>query len=771
MLRIAMVSILGLSAAGQSFVNTAGMKMVRVEAGRFRMGESAVVLDDLLDPLTYPTRSELVKRFPQVEPAKFRIPFEARRHGDYDETPVREVKISKAFHVSAHEVTNAQYEQFDAGHKALRGKFGFSKADYEAVVFVSWAEAKAYCEWLSKKEGKRYRLPTEAEWEYAARAGSATLYFTGDHLPAEYLKNQRATGYRAAEDKVPLTVGRTPANAWGLFDVHGNVEEWVEDWYGPYQAGAQTDPFGPADGDFKVTRGGSHGTAAYYLRSANRSGAPPETRNWLIGFRVVADGVQLPVRRAAEVKEARGVQSLAPPVAGPYFRGPRQFVKIAPNSHGPVYSHHNHDMAIAECPNGDLLAIWYTCEQERGREVAVASARLRKGAEEWETAEPFWDTPDRNDHCPALWFDGKETLYHFNGLGAATLWEPLAIVMRTSKDSGRTWSKARFVTPEFGFRNMVGEPVIRTRDGAILFGADAAGGSTVWVSRDEGQSWSEQGGHIRGVHAGIVQLQDRRLMALGRGQDMDAWMPKSFSDDMGKSWTYEASGMPPIGGGQRLVLMRLKEGPLLFVGFAENPFQFAKLKDATEARGRMNLFAALSYDEGKTWPVRRVITDGGPEHAAQTIDGGRIRMSEATSEMQGYLAATQARNGMVHLISSWNHYAFNKAWLEQPQKPVSRAPKVQEAPELRLSVEVEADGPGTVDLWEPNGALVTQHYRVLVEKGQWRIAVRKDTAVQVYREGKLVSVGEPETVIDWRLPARGRHLEWSGGVRKAVAHE
>ncbi len=366
--------------------NSIGMRLVRIEPGSFLMGNDAAVPEKL-------------------------APVAFMRKGDFDERPAHTVKIAKAFYAGAFEVTNRQYEQFDPAHRQLRGKLGFSKEDDDAVVFVSCNDAVAFCRWLSKKENRTYRLPTEAEWEYAARAGTTTAFFTGDELPAEMQKNQIKSWYpdpdpsrTKGEKPVSLAVGRAAANAWGLHDVHGNVEEWTQDWYGPYEAGAQTDPVGRLRGDFRVTRGGSHSSLIYYLRSANRLGTLPEEKNWLIGFRVVlgemprtkplpAPGPELYQRNVSQKLPAR--VAVGPDPSRPYFSGPREYVKIPPDSTGPMFSNHNHDPAIVECPNGDLLAIWYTCVDEPGRELAILASRLRHGQDEWEPASPFWDTPDR----------------------------------------------------------------------------------------------------------------------------------------------------------------------------------------------------------------------------------------------------------------------------------------------------------------------------------------------------------------------------------------
>src|SRR5580704_15242986 len=228
------------SAQPKELTNTVGVRLVRIPAGSFTMGFSG-------EPI----------------PAAIAVrPW--RAGGDFDERPAHHVRISAGFYMGAFEVTNAQYEQFDPSHRALRGKSGFSSKDNEAVVFVNWLEANRFCRWLSKKESKPYRLPTEAEWEYAARAGTTTHFHTGDTLPEAFLKTATESRYPPPAP-VSTVVGQTPRNAWGLYDVHGNVEEWVWDWYGPYEAAEQVDPVGRVTGDFRVTRGGSHSTDVYFL--------------------------------------------------------------------------------------------------------------------------------------------------------------------------------------------------------------------------------------------------------------------------------------------------------------------------------------------------------------------------------------------------------------------------------------------------------------------------------------------------------------------------
>jgi hypothetical protein len=369
----------------------------------------------------------------------------------------------------------------------------------------------------------------------------------------------------------------------------------------------------------------------------------------------------------------------------PYFKGPIEYVKIPPGSEGPMYSGHNHDPALADCPNGDLLAIWYSCRTEAGRELGIVASRLRYGSEQWGPASPFWDAPDRNDHAPAMWFDGRRTIYHFNGLSAAATWGNLALIMRISTDSGATWSKARLIDSEHGLRHQPIASVFQTREGFIILPCDAVtggtGGTAIHISRDGGKTWVDAGvgrpipkfaegkvgAWIAGIHAGVVQLKDGSLMALGRGNNINSRMPMSISKDMGETWTYQASEFAPIGGGQRLVLRRLQEGPILLVSFADRKEGITIRDEAGRERRVYGMFAALSFDEGKTWPIKRLITAGGQ---AREIDGGgntgRFIMDDNHAEPKGYLAATQTPNRLIHLITSKQYYVFNLAWLKQP---------------------------------------------------------------------------------------------------------
>jgi len=199
---------------------------------------------------------------------------------DPDEGPTRRVTITRPFYIGSHEVTQEQFEKLmEANPSHFRG-------GNRPVDSVLWEEAVEFCRRLSQREERTYRLPTEAEWEYAARADTSTRWSFGD---AE--KQLKKHAWYAANSKLKTQpVGRRNANPWGLHDVHGNVWEWCSDWYAAdtYRRASAVDPTGPSAGSYRVYRGGGWLHTARQCRSANRPGYPPGYRASYLGFRILA---------------------------------------------------------------------------------------------------------------------------------------------------------------------------------------------------------------------------------------------------------------------------------------------------------------------------------------------------------------------------------------------------------------------------------------------------------------------------------------------------
>lgn len=234
----------------------------------------------------------------------------------------------RPFYVGIHEVTIAQFRTFveatgyltDAETDEIRGglglvnkvptqdepfswrETGFSQSDQHPVVNVSWNDAQAFVEWLSEKEGRTYRLPTEAEWEFACRGGVYAQFSHGDDPEQLFLVANIADRSFAAEfpqmkgptqstDGHAFTapVGTFAPNPYGLFDMHGNVSEWCSDWWRPVQSRDISNPSRPRNGSFKVYRGGSWLSYPWQATVAHRQFVSPSLRDYTIGFRVVLE--------------------------------------------------------------------------------------------------------------------------------------------------------------------------------------------------------------------------------------------------------------------------------------------------------------------------------------------------------------------------------------------------------------------------------------------------------------------------------------------------
>ncbi|MDR1165543.1 MAG: formylglycine-generating enzyme family protein [Deltaproteobacteria bacterium] len=230
-------------AAADEVTNSIGMKFTLISSGSFTMGAD--------------------------------LNFES---GDKDETPQHRVTISRPFYMGVYEVTQSEWMSVMGGTNPSN-----FKGRTLPVEQVSWDDARSFVRKLNQKEGTdKYRLPTEAEWEYAARAGTTTAYFFGDD---EGSLGTYAWFSGNSGDKTHPVGGKSP-NPWRLYDIYGNVWEWVQDFYGGYSGSAATDPKGPSGGSARVIRGCGWDFTAVYCRSAFRNWDSPEYRFHNLGLRV-----------------------------------------------------------------------------------------------------------------------------------------------------------------------------------------------------------------------------------------------------------------------------------------------------------------------------------------------------------------------------------------------------------------------------------------------------------------------------------------------------
>jgi formylglycine-generating enzyme required for sulfatase activity len=277
LMTVTLVFAMCLSSAGQAMAqaddkeitNSIGMKLVLIPKGTFTMGSP---------------ENEQVGELSR----------------ELDE-PQHEVTISQDYYLGVYEVTQAQYKkvmgenpsEFQSNKVAmLHPQTGQLAKEIDSsnhpVEAVSWQDAVKFCQRLSelpeeKKAGRVYRLPTEAEWEYACRAGSKKAFSFG--VGAKSLGDH--AWYRENSNKQTHPVGEKKPNAWGLYDMHGNVWEWCSDWYGEYPIGAVTDPVGPREGSYRVQRGGSWFFEPARCRSACRVGLiPPSNHTDDTGLRI-----------------------------------------------------------------------------------------------------------------------------------------------------------------------------------------------------------------------------------------------------------------------------------------------------------------------------------------------------------------------------------------------------------------------------------------------------------------------------------------------------
>ncbi len=638
--------------------NSLGMRMIEIAPGTFEMGAETLVFN-------------LGEKTPESKDAPF-----------WDETPRHRVTLSKAFRISEEKVTIEEFRQFRPRYQPT-GYFD------SYVTGVNWYDAVEFCQWLSRKEGKVYRLPTEAEWEYVCRAGTTNLFWSGARPPH-------------GED----------INPWGLKRMESGPPEWCYDWHGEYLPQAQTDPVGYDSGWGKVVRGGAvravqnknpdgsttlgPDLAPVWYRCANRCSLMPDTprfeRNHLchfVGFRVVEGELPntAPIKSCPElplqgVKQKPADWADAPPAEKPYFKArvlissPPDFTtaeQCAAVGFSRAVQGKVHSGGITYCPNGDLLAISFSSslgKSESAPNTCMVVTRLRRGAEQWDLPELFYKLSGLNDQSGLLWNDNGKIWFFGGGRDLGQV--PFRFT--TSTNSGNTWSELHpaVVAGEPG--PFVAQPItsaFRGPDGAIYVATDAKGAhSLLWVSKDEGKTWFDTGGRTAGRHTTFVLLPDGRILGMGgKDSNIESYMPKCYSSDFGKTWgTAEKTPFAALGSNQRPKLLRLASGRLFFAGDFQNiRLVTSPPPSAIKERGS---YVALSDDEGKTWRIKKlsmatphadwtgVVPKGGkPQHGFGTL---------------GYCDAVQTPDGLIHLMTSKGkpsmHFAMNEAWILSDEK-------------------------------------------------------------------------------------------------------
>jgi len=647
MRRLPILAILLSAAPLLAQKNSIGIDLKPIPAGTFTMGADAdAIPKEIIDGI-----GVMSARQP---------------HGDFDEVPAHEVQITKPFAIATTQITVAQYQQFDPHYKP-------NPAHPTYVTGITWSRAVAFCEWLTKKEGKPYRLPTEAEWEYVARAGSHTLYSTG---------------------AAPLKPGQP--NPWGVADMEVGRPEWTLDWYAPYESAPQTDPAGPENGLMKVLRGGGidskeaknstaegpPSTSAFFERPANRASLAPTFTSPAgnVTFRVVEQSPMPIFHHSADyfaffqtaVKQSTVASTTGPDPAKPYYHTRLLFPDIGKDRTEPVdgwplglprgLGINWHNSAIQQLPNGDFLAAFYNNQKlEDDPDQSVVTMRRRAGSEDWDLPEPFPYFADAANAAPVIWNDPTDHKVWFFW-GTPRLIGNLPFYYTTSPDNGVHWSPVQIPHFPAPIGRYVSQPinsVVRAKDGTIYIPTDSTGKqpdgnssvSAIWATHDDGKTWYDTGGRTGGRHSTIVLRNDGATMAFGgKNSEIDHRMPLAISTDGGKSYTKSASAFDVLGSGERPSVIRLADGKLFFV---EDQNPTGQPKNHT-AGGQV----ALSSDEGKTWHIKHLPKD------ITTV---------------GYVTATQSKDGLIHIATTKNdpnnyEIELNEAWILSDSDAASPAP-------------------------------------------------------------------------------------------------
>jgi hypothetical protein len=529
---------------------------------------------------------------------------------DYDQAAAHKVILTKSFYIQKNSVSEEAYKQSGLADSAND---------------VSWNEATAFCAWLAKHDGRKYRLPTEAEW---------------------------ACVFQKMPDGVKM------AN-----------REWVLDWHGILPPDDVTDPLGPATGMTKVIRGGMKRESLSPDAKSSPWGLPP-TR-----FRVVLETdtpahpfVSPPLFTQAAIKQSPEPALQGPNPKIPYFTV-RFALPIPPEDDtqltGPLVGidpsvmAHQHSPGFEILPNGDALAIYFSAKDAKGASESdpgtrFVQARLRFGAEEWDPPELFFDFKPFNDQSGLLWRDDN-TLRFFAGGRGMSDWLPFK--MAVSTNNGANWTMSLPLL-DARARDFTAQPItsaFRGADNAIFFAMDAGKDSSLlWRSTDSGIHWHDMGGRTGARHSTILPLDDKgHLLSIGgKNTNIDGWSPMNSSLDWGTTWSAsKRAPFPALAGNQRPCMIRLANGHICFVS---DSYQRKKNAPPDVWKYGEGCFVAVSSDNGENWHIKR-------------LPVGLPHESDRKFGTLGYATVRQAPNGVIHVLATMTHpclhYEFNETWI------------------------------------------------------------------------------------------------------------
>ncbi len=533
------------------------------------------------------------------------------------ETPQHPVTLSQGFWMGKYEVTQAQW-------RALMGTAPWSNREYvnenpnSPAVYVSWDDAQTFVSELTRHTGKPFRLPTEAEWEYACRAGTTTRFYWGDDPTYEDIN--RAAWWRGnaliTGEQHARPVGMKPPNPWGLYDMSGNVSEWCQDWHWFYFDGPAIDPTGPSFAAHRVLRGGDWMAVGGRCRSSRRHHDEPSAAHSTIGFRVVSgpapqNAPGTPVFTDVFVAGSDGVDT---------YRIP--------------------GMILA--PDNSLLAF---CEarkksQEDASPTDMVLRRSVDGGRTWLPMQVLVEGKGDEalmNPCPVL-DRSSNTILLVCMIANQKGPNRNRILLLTSEDNGQTWSAPADIEdrianwddsfvpgPGIGIQMQNGRLVIPGYTGRVDDETDEFFHSRVLYSDDNGKNWilGDTVGELTD-ESQVVELTDGTLMLNMRGNMGKSCRGVAISEDGGQTWSKirwdRTLNECPCQAGFIRYSTGEQDGKnrLLFA----NPDNAGEYFNVVE---RTRMTARVSYDEGKTWPVKRLIHAGPASYSTMVrLPGGDI---------------------------------------------------------------------------------------------------------------------------------------------------